>query len=194
MKQRWPLLAALVTSFAANANPIIYDIAVAPYSGTPSDPSLFGTGQATFSENAFDADGVFDLSHGVTDFSLLLNGIHFDFSDLYFGGGDEYGVLAGELMGFDLDLRKDGAGYVFYTGTCGIQGFACPIDDAYSRFLDARPEPETDCYLLPSSLDGCRISISMTVNRTSVPEPGTLSLLSAGLIGLGLTRRRRRRA
>jgi hypothetical protein len=85
----------IILSTTAHAD-IIYDVNLA-------NGAAVGAGTVTFNDAAFDSDGVFDISGGVTAYSITFASIAqtFTLADQALTANLDYRVIGGLLVGFD---------------------------------------------------------------------------------------------
>jgi PEP-CTERM motif len=87
-----------------------------------------------------------------------------------------FGAVFGLVSGGGLIVVDDGGPIAFDGGVFDVNFFGF----------------DTYCFLCTSVTGTVQASITLlSTSATSVPEPGTLSLLSAGLVAVGLMRRRK---
>ena len=170
------LLAVLLSPMAANADPVT----------------------VTYDFEAFDFDlGLFDSTPAPMD------PVTGSFSFTYDSAGS---ILDGTLTGIDLlimshlydvaDVGLDISGpETFFLGglITGLNGTGPFTNDfvLFLDFTDGELSYGSFLYRVDSLFDGWLTENVVAAEHVSVPEPGTLALLGIGLLGMGLTRRRK---
>jgi len=168
------LLAILLSPMAANADLITYDFTV-----TAPDGPLAGTvesGSFSFDSSIIPAGG------GSLLLDDLLSVVEFTWN------GTDYNAATANTgqMGF---LASGELGYAFFGNSCG-DGY-CNIRPGFDEWT---VDTEFGFWYSVEGEEGWRLwsgSVSSTLRESEVPEPGTLALLAIGLLGLGITRKRR---
>ena len=116
----------------------------------------------------------------------------------WLGNGDlteEFVTLVGDRLGFPNDLRSTNCAGIFFETVCGAFGpFFIAGKPPFTILVASTQVIAGDGIetFLPSGIVGFNYAFARNV--APIPEPGTLSLLGAGLIALGLRRFRRRAA
>lgn len=116
--------------------------------------------------------------------TLAITGSSSDYFGLYWGSMDAYntltfldgGTVVASLTGSDVAAGGDANGNQSLLGT--------------NNYLNIFNLPSYDTVTLGSTSPNFEVD-NIAFGTVSVPEPGTLALLGAGLIGLGFIRRRR---
>lgn len=182
MKKILQTIAALALGcpVAANALPVVYDITL---TGSGRSEGISGTGVATFADNAFDADGVFELDGALLDFHFEIEGVVLELADLVTGTGADYAVALGEISGFDWGVP---AGDITMTLFDSRLGFAAPISMGVAYVNSS--SSNANCFFLSPI---CELQQDWSRRPISVPEAGTLGLLGIGLAAVGFARRRK---
>lgn len=186
-----PLVAALGAASVANAVPITFEIAggSATTEGVTIGSTVSVTPSSTlagriYNLNEGESTEIFDFLHVTVTGNGVVGGLinsELDFirpdatAEGVLGG---FAVLLGWVSGGTLTVLNDPAPIAFGDG-----GW---FDVDFFGFSDS-------CYNCSSLYGVVTAQISLLkAPRTSVPEPATLSLLGAGLLALGFSRRRKR--
>ena len=95
-------------------------------------------------------------------------------------------VEASDLFDVITYIPDATLGFVVFTDPHTNPNIALSYTDGHAVIYSLWPEPFTG---LGSYTHGT--GVTLVISSVSVPEPGTLALLGLGLLGLGVTRRRR---
>jgi len=95
------------------------------------------------------------------------------------------------LSAFNLDQNSSGTAAVF--GIVGTVHDSTGATGSLSGIFTAQFAGETPAQVLASVSSGASSTYSANLNLTVIPEPSAMLLLGAGLIGMGLFRRRFRK-
>jgi hypothetical protein len=107
-----------------------------------------------------------------------------------FDVADAWDGTIGANWGFLSDLTKDAITWNegVFTGNTSRLGWG--ISQFNSGTIRVNFSTEMDFAFTPFSISGNLVAHADSVTVTKVPEPGTLTLLGIGLLGLGLARRK----
>jgi PEP-CTERM motif len=182
------IAAALAIAGAAQAIPFT----IAGGSGTPVGVAVGSTVTVVAASDL--AGRTYDLSVGETSEK-------FDFLDVTLSGlGGAIGLIDANLDFLTPDVSAEGVlggfGAVFGLisgGRLEVVDDGGPIALGDGNWFDVNFFGfDTYCFLCTSVTGTVQASITvLSAPPTSVPEPGTLSLLGAGLVAIGLMRRRK---
>ncbi len=174
------LVATALTLFSAAALAAPIDLSIYEYDcGSVSDPSVTGA------TNCFGP--IPGNDPGPSGDGFVYDGNTYDFNDKDEDGSDGDG---GTLEVTGVDWGDSASGSWSVTGITG-DAFLLILKSANEYFAFLVPSSVTDGDFTTAGRGISHISLYTTEGGTTVPEPGSLAILGAGLLGLGLARRRK---